>query len=116
MQVATVRNGSQSTLAVRSGETDQWRLIQAESDVPADMGQLIREWSKWNAEMEGICGPVLQDAKFCAPLSNPSKVICIGKNYADHAREMGGEPPEIPVVFSKFASVSYTHLTLPTKA
>lgn len=39
-----------------------------------------------------------------APLVRPSKVICIGTNYADHAREMGGQPPAIPVVFSKFAS------------
>ncbi len=31
----------------------------------------------------------------------PSKVVAIGKNYADHAREMGGEPPAAPVVFLK---------------
>ena len=39
-----------------------------------------------------------------APISHMEKVICIGTNYADHAREMGGEPPEIPVVFNKFPS------------
>jgi 2-keto-4-pentenoate hydratase/2-oxohepta-3-ene-1,7-dioic acid hydratase in catechol pathway len=31
----------------------------------------------------------------------PSKVVAIGKNYADHAREMGGEPPAEPVLFLK---------------
>jgi 2-keto-4-pentenoate hydratase/2-oxohepta-3-ene-1,7-dioic acid hydratase in catechol pathway len=31
----------------------------------------------------------------------PSKVVAIGKNYADHAREMGGEPPATPVMFLK---------------
>jgi 2-keto-4-pentenoate hydratase/2-oxohepta-3-ene-1,7-dioic acid hydratase in catechol pathway len=31
----------------------------------------------------------------------PSKVVAIGKNYADHAREMGGEPPTEPVLFLK---------------
>jgi len=31
----------------------------------------------------------------------PSKVVAIGKNYADHAREMGGEPPAAPVMFLK---------------
>ena len=31
----------------------------------------------------------------------PSKVVAIGKNYADHAREMGGEVPEQPVLFLK---------------
>jgi 2-keto-4-pentenoate hydratase/2-oxohepta-3-ene-1,7-dioic acid hydratase in catechol pathway len=39
-----------------------------------------------------------------APISQMEKIICIGTNYADHAREMGGVPPEIPVVFNKFPS------------
>lgn len=39
-----------------------------------------------------------------APVPRPGKVICIGLNYADHAAESGMEPPESPLVFSKFAS------------
>lgn len=31
----------------------------------------------------------------------PSKVVCVGKNYADHAAEMGGTAPASPVVFLK---------------
>ncbi len=31
----------------------------------------------------------------------PSKVIGIGRNYAEHAREMGSEPPEAPLLFLK---------------
>jgi 2-keto-4-pentenoate hydratase/2-oxohepta-3-ene-1,7-dioic acid hydratase in catechol pathway len=31
----------------------------------------------------------------------PSKVVAVGKNYAEDAREMGGEPPEEPVIFLK---------------
>ncbi len=42
----------------------------------------------------------LADVRLLAPML-PSKVICIGKNYADHAREMGGEPPSEPVIFLK---------------
>jgi 2-keto-4-pentenoate hydratase/2-oxohepta-3-ene-1,7-dioic acid hydratase in catechol pathway len=38
------------------------------------------------------------------------KIICIGTNYAEHAREMGGEPPKLPVVFSKFPSAVIAHL------
>ncbi|HEY0453030.1 fumarylacetoacetate hydrolase family protein [Actinophytocola sp.] len=40
------------------------------------------------------------DVRALAPIL-PSKVVCIGKNYADHAREMGGEPPADPVMFLK---------------
>jgi 2-keto-4-pentenoate hydratase/2-oxohepta-3-ene-1,7-dioic acid hydratase in catechol pathway len=39
-----------------------------------------------------------------APISNMEKIICIGVNYVDHAREMGGEPAALPVVFNKFPS------------
>jgi len=40
------------------------------------------------------------DVRLLAPVL-PSKVIAVGKNYADHAREMGGEPPAEPVLFLK---------------
>jgi 2-keto-4-pentenoate hydratase/2-oxohepta-3-ene-1,7-dioic acid hydratase in catechol pathway len=42
----------------------------------------------------------LADVRLLAPVL-PSKVIAIGKNYAEHAREMGGEPPPEPVIFLK---------------
>jgi 2-keto-4-pentenoate hydratase/2-oxohepta-3-ene-1,7-dioic acid hydratase in catechol pathway len=42
----------------------------------------------------------LAGVRVLAPIL-PSKVVCIGKNYADHAREMGGEPPAEPVIFMK---------------
>jgi 2-keto-4-pentenoate hydratase/2-oxohepta-3-ene-1,7-dioic acid hydratase in catechol pathway len=42
--------------------------------------------------------------KLLAPVPDPPKVICIGLNYADHARESGVAPPPEPVVFSKFAT------------
>ncbi|MEO8448752.1 MAG: fumarylacetoacetate hydrolase family protein [Gemmatimonadota bacterium] len=31
----------------------------------------------------------------------PSKIVCVGKNYVDHAKEMGGEVPSEPLVFLK---------------
>jgi 2-keto-4-pentenoate hydratase/2-oxohepta-3-ene-1,7-dioic acid hydratase in catechol pathway len=42
----------------------------------------------------------LAEVRLVAPML-PSKIIAIGKNYAEHAREMGGEPPEEPILFSK---------------
>jgi 2-keto-4-pentenoate hydratase/2-oxohepta-3-ene-1,7-dioic acid hydratase in catechol pathway len=42
----------------------------------------------------------LADVRLLAPVL-PSKVVAIGKNYAEHAREMGGEPPPEPVIFLK---------------
>ncbi|TPG16157.1 fumarylacetoacetate hydrolase family protein [Pedococcus bigeumensis] len=41
----------------------------------------------------------LDDVRLLAPVIPRSKVIGIGRNYADHAKEMGGEPPEQPLMF-----------------
>jgi 2,4-didehydro-3-deoxy-L-rhamnonate hydrolase len=38
---------------------------------------------------------------FDAPIARPSKIVCIGLNYAEHARESGATPPTEPVVFLK---------------
>lgn len=42
----------------------------------------------------------MADVRVLAPIL-ASKVICIGKNYASHAAEMGGEAPADPVIFIK---------------
>lgn len=42
--------------------------------------------------------------RLLAPLPNPRKIVAIGLNYMDHAREQGVEPPEKPLVFAKFTS------------
>ncbi len=36
-----------------------------------------------------------------APVARPSKIVCIGLNYADHAKETGATPPSEPVIFMK---------------
>ena len=43
----------------------------------------------------------LDDVRLIAPVIPRSKVIGIGKNYADHVSEMGGEVPAEPLVFLK---------------
>ena len=43
----------------------------------------------------------LSKVRLLAPVIPRSKVVCIGKNYADHAAEMGGVVPEEPNIFLK---------------
>ncbi len=43
----------------------------------------------------------LSDVKLLAPVIPRSKVVCIGKNYADHAAEMDSEVPNEPIIFIK---------------
>ena len=42
----------------------------------------------------------LDDVRLLAPVL-PSKVVCVGRNYADHAAEMGASVPDEPLVFLK---------------
>ena len=50
-------------------------------------------------ESTGVVLP-LGAVRVLAPVI-PSKVVCIGKNYADHAKEMGGSLPVEPIIFLK---------------
>lgn len=40
-------------------------------------------------------------ARLGAPIARPSKILCIGLNYADHAKETNATPPPEPVIFMK---------------
>lgn len=45
--------------------------------------------------------PVSKDTRLGSPVSRPSKIICIGLNYSDHAKESNMQLPTEPVVFFK---------------
>lgn len=49
-----------------------------------------------NGQLIGI-----EDVKILAPVLPRSKVVCVGKNYSEHAKEMGGEVPAEPIIFLK---------------
>lgn len=52
---------------------------------------------------------IKEGTRLGSPVARPSKIVCIGLNYADHARETGATPPSEPVIFFK----STTALTGP---
>ncbi len=43
----------------------------------------------------------LSDFRLGSPVARPTKAICVGLNYAKHAKESGAEPPKEPVIFMK---------------
>jgi 2-keto-4-pentenoate hydratase/2-oxohepta-3-ene-1,7-dioic acid hydratase in catechol pathway len=42
----------------------------------------------------------LADVRLLAPCQ-PSKIVCVGRNYVDHAKELGNEVPKVPLIFMK---------------
>jgi 2,4-didehydro-3-deoxy-L-rhamnonate hydrolase len=45
--------------------------------------------------------PVAEVKRLGCPVKRPSKIVCIGLNYSDHAKETGATPPAEPVIFFK---------------
>jgi 2-keto-4-pentenoate hydratase/2-oxohepta-3-ene-1,7-dioic acid hydratase in catechol pathway len=73
---------------------------------PLEMNQLVAFPDQLKRLNQAAEQPAIDlgQIELAAPISGMEKVICIGKNYVEHAREMGGQPPELPVVFNKFPS------------
>ena len=46
---------------------------------------------------------------YLPPVTQPGKIICLGQNYRQHAREMGGPPPEYPMLFAKYNNTLIGH-------
>lgn len=63
----------------------------------------ITRLSLWlTSKHDGL--PEVKVQRFGTPFERPSKIICIGLNYADHAKETGAELPKEPVIFFKASS------------
>jgi 2,4-diketo-3-deoxy-L-fuconate hydrolase len=72
--------------------------------------------SRWYAEHATECPSVGADARVAAPISRPSKIVCVGLNYRAHAEETGGKLPSEPMLFMKASTAlagPYDDLPLP---
>jgi 2,4-diketo-3-deoxy-L-fuconate hydrolase len=56
---------------------------------------------KFLADNEGKLSKINDSERLGSPIARPSKILCIGLNYADHAKETGATPPAEPVLFMK---------------
>jgi len=61
----------------------------------------LQEWASANADN---AEQISADHRIGSPIARPSKMICIGLNFSDHAAETGAETPKEPVIFSKATS------------
>jgi 2-keto-4-pentenoate hydratase/2-oxohepta-3-ene-1,7-dioic acid hydratase in catechol pathway len=64
-----------------------------------------KRWAGVKTQLEGtglnLLAP-LSSVTLEAPLARPNKILCIGLNYHDHAKESNMEPPKFPTVFPKY--------------
>lgn len=64
----------------------------------------INRLRSWLASHEANCPVVGDQVRYGAPLTQSGKLLCIGLNYAAHARESGMDTPTSPVLFGKATS------------
>lgn len=114
MRLATLRT-PQGPRAVLRYQDYYFDINAAEPSLPNS----VREWIAGGAEMyrkiievakrQGTPMSPVKDASYHAPILDPQKIICIGLNYSDHAKEQNLQPPREPVVFSKFVTTLIGH-------
>lgn len=114
MRLATLRT-PQGPRAVLRYQDYYFDINAAEPSLPNS----VREWIAGGSEMyrriievakkQGTPMSPVKDASYHAPILDPQKIICIGLNYSDHAKEQNLQPPKEPVVFSKFPTTLIGH-------
>ena len=100
MTVSAVRYSSPSG-EIRIGRLDGDQITDAGPDGPRGF---VPDAAGW-AAIDGASGPTHAAADVTIHASSvPTKVLCIGLNYRDHAEESELAIPELPVVFAKWPS------------
>ena len=61
----------------------------------------LASWLKTNSTK---CPKIAKDERLGPPMTRPSKIVCVGLNYAQHAAEAGMTVPKEPVLFFKSTS------------
>ena len=64
----------------------------------------IEKLAVWISEHGNSCSEIAGEINYLSCVGRPSKIICVGLNYAKHARESGMDVPKEPVLFFKSSS------------
>ena len=111
MRFATLQSGAQTLVVGVHSESGSDRFVDLHAADPglaqtlagilAASGGLERARA---AMSKGLSAGRFVSGTLLAPIPRPAKVLCIGLNYRDHARETNATIPTEPIVFSKFAT------------
>ena len=85
-------------------------------NLPATLGELIADKAAfqqlqkgWLGRSSNLTGRLLEDIEFLPVVQRPGKIICLGVNYVDHAKEGGNQIGEYPTVFLRCATSLLAH-------
>jgi acylpyruvate hydrolase len=107
MRIARVTKDGKIGLAAKNGDA----VTMAFGAEVADLDAHIAAGSLAAAGAKALAGEAVTetDLTFLPLATRPSKIICLGLNYRDHAEESGLGIPEFPVLFARFPSSLIGH-------
>lgn len=110
MRLATIRTGA----ANRAVRIDSDGAVETGQ---ADIGELLT-LPDWRTVAANADGPrhEMGDLDYAPVVPRPSKIVCVGLNYASHITEMGRDLPTHPTIFAKYPEAligAYDDLVLP---
>lgn len=99
---------------IRFGELNKEKPGVCIGDVNYDVSGFIKDYDEaffgngglphlgWMLQQHaGMLPKVPEGTRIGSPIARPSKIVCIGLNYADHAKETGAATPPEPIIFMK---------------
>nr|WP_255607640.1 fumarylacetoacetate hydrolase family protein [Ancylobacter sp. Lp-2] len=110
MHLASFSHGGTSGVGIVEGG-ELLALRDLLPGAPDDMITVIRQWPTLGSELatvlrDGHAAPrrALSEVELLPPVPRPGKILCIGLNYALHAREGGNPIPDYPAFFIRVHS------------
>jgi acylpyruvate hydrolase len=115
MRLAAFEHAGTARLGVVEGDS-VIDLAEAAPDLPRDLAGLIRAGAAGFAAAAQVARTArpsnrrpIAGLRFLPPIAHPGKIICLGLNYADHAKEGGHAKPEYPSFFMRCATSLVAH-------
>jgi len=111
--VTFASNGRARVGALRSSQQadEVVDLHLADPRLPADMIAFLKAGKRGLALVQEVVAKAPAHAIFPraqivlkAPIRRPGKIVCIGQNYLEHARESNAARPPFPIIFAKYAN------------
>lgn len=105
-----IRDGKKGIAASETGAF--FGLMEDAATYPGDLDALIAAGKDLKTVGQSLLTAPEIDLAACEylpPVTRPSKIICVGLNYADHSKEIGFDAPSYPTIFSRFPSCLVGH-------
>ena len=119
MRLFAYRNsdGTESVGAMIKGSANEFvNLCATDSQIPNNLQSIIADEEllsrvKTALDNSGAIRGNTSSISFKPPIEKPGKIVCMGLNYADHAKEGGNARPEYPSFFMRGPSSLTSHLS-----